>query len=348
MLKVGKQLIASAASAGPEELAILLQGAARLEHATIPPYLTAAYSLKLGINNPIRDTLKRIAVEEMLHMAIIGNLINAIGGTPQFDDEDFLPVYPAPLPLTIGEGLVVGLRSFSLELVRDIFMIIEEPEVPLDFPNVTEFATIGEFYRTVIDRIATLGPSVFTGDPARQVIDESGFGPPALFAIVDPRTATEALEWIINEGEGTTTQPTDNENELAHYYRFREIVVGRKLVRDAGPDGWAYAGEPILFDHGGVHAFQPDAHMSDFNPGSSEYNAVEAFNLHYCDMLRQIQAAYGGRPALMRDAIRSMRTLRRSAADLTRIPHPAGGTLSPTFEFVPQSAAADRFQQGAK
>ena len=63
-------------------------------------------------------------------MAIVANLINAIGGKPDMAGEEFIPKYPGHLPMTIGD-LVVGLKKFSRELVHDVFMKIEEPETPL-------------------------------------------------------------------------------------------------------------------------------------------------------------------------------------------------------------------------
>src|SRR4029078_3582508 len=52
-----------------------------LDHATITPHLTAFYSLKPGKNIDAQQILRVIVVEEMLHLAIVANLTNAIGGT---------------------------------------------------------------------------------------------------------------------------------------------------------------------------------------------------------------------------------------------------------------------------
>ena len=122
MLQVESRFIAKAKEARDgADLQALLQKALRLEHSTIPPYLTAAFSLKRGSNGEVFATLKEIALEEMLHMAIVANVINAIGGKPDIAREEFIPKYPGPLPMTIGE-LVVGLKKFSRELVHDVFM----------------------------------------------------------------------------------------------------------------------------------------------------------------------------------------------------------------------------------
>ena len=86
----------------------------------------------------------------MLHMAICANLLNAIGGTPQINHANFVPTYPGPLPLGIADGLTVSLEKFSLGLVQNVFMEIEEPAHPRDGENLTDdpldnVVTLGDF-----------------------------------------------------------------------------------------------------------------------------------------------------------------------------------------------------------
>src|SRR5438270_3048701 len=77
-----------------------LQAAIELEHSTIPLYFAAYLSL---LNTPamafVRSTLRDVFVEEMLHMAIVCNVLNAIGGAPEINKPTFLPQYPGPLPM---------------------------------------------------------------------------------------------------------------------------------------------------------------------------------------------------------------------------------------------------------
>src|SRR5215471_15487574 len=110
----------------------IVQATVELEHSTIPPYLTAAFSLKPGVNEAARNILLAVANEEMLHMTIACNLLNAIGGRPDIDKPGFIPLYPGKLPLAIDDGLIVGLRKASRSLIYDTFMRIEEPEHPLE------------------------------------------------------------------------------------------------------------------------------------------------------------------------------------------------------------------------
>ncbi|MFE4723733.1 ferritin-like protein, partial [Streptomyces sp. NPDC056728] len=113
------------------ELHSLLRTALALEHATIPPYLTAMYSLKDGKNREVGDIIRSVVMQEMLHLALIGNIMNAVGVTPRFDDPDLVPAYPGRLPGGVMPDLEVSLGACSIERVRQVFMGIELPEAPL-------------------------------------------------------------------------------------------------------------------------------------------------------------------------------------------------------------------------
>ena len=53
-----------------------------------------------------------------------------------------------PLPMNVGDGLVVNLASLSKEVLKNTFMAIEEPEDPIKFP-VLMATKIEEEYRTI-------------------------------------------------------------------------------------------------------------------------------------------------------------------------------------------------------
>ena len=74
-----------------------LQWAIEVEHATIPPYLFALYSIREGHNGEAIEILRSIFMEEMLHMTLAANILNAVGGTPRLDKPDFIPQYPTYL-----------------------------------------------------------------------------------------------------------------------------------------------------------------------------------------------------------------------------------------------------------
>ncbi len=118
-----------------EQLKEYLQVALQLEHATIPPYLTAAYTAKIEANKPSIDIIRTVAKEEMLHFTIAANLLNAIGGSPDLLRPDFVPLFPTPLP-TGQTGFEVNIECFS-EHAIGIFLDIERPaKPPTDNENV--------------------------------------------------------------------------------------------------------------------------------------------------------------------------------------------------------------------
>ncbi len=108
-----------------EQLHHYLYAAMQLEHATIPPYLTALYSIRPGTNADAYHVLRVTAVEEMLHLTLAANLLNAVGGTPDLTKPGFVPEYPAYLP--DGESdFQVSRRRFSKEAL-ETFLSIERP-----------------------------------------------------------------------------------------------------------------------------------------------------------------------------------------------------------------------------
>lgn len=155
-----------------ESLREHLQWAIELEHFTLPPYLCALYSLDADRNPVAKEVLASIFIEEMLHMTLAANLLNAVGGRPQLDNPKMLPGYPSPLPH--------GDRSFEVSLFRfghealETFLKIEQPSRTGAPPEGDNYETIGQFYdaikRGFRELSATLGEAnVFSGDPARQV-----------------------------------------------------------------------------------------------------------------------------------------------------------------------------------
>ena len=106
------------------------------------------------------------------------------------------------------------LMPFSKKLVKDVFMVIEEPEKPLAIPTVRPFAdelepprTIGQFYGRIRQKILAIGATAFTGNPARQVTSDEFSISEADQRVTDPTSATKAIDYIVHQGEGTTDSP---------------------------------------------------------------------------------------------------------------------------------------------
>ena len=104
-----------------------LQTALELEHATIPPYLTALASIKYSFNQEIHKVIRSIVIEEMMHLTLVANILNAVGGKPILYSKDFLPHYPSRLPGGLQPDLIIPIEKLSLGLIRNIFMKIEQP-----------------------------------------------------------------------------------------------------------------------------------------------------------------------------------------------------------------------------
>ncbi|OQD57676.1 hypothetical protein BM536_000810 [Streptomyces phaeoluteigriseus] len=108
-----------------EELHEYLYKGLQLEHATLPPYLTALYSLHPGKNSDAWHVIRVVAVEEMLHLTLVANVMNAVGGMPDLTKPGFVPNYPTRLPCG-PDYFEVHLRPFSHEAL-DTFLKIEKP-----------------------------------------------------------------------------------------------------------------------------------------------------------------------------------------------------------------------------
>ena len=340
MIKLQPDIISGIhAASTPAELGTYLQSAIELEHSTIPPYLTAMFSLRNGTNAEIARQIREIVIEEMLHMVIAANILIAIGGSPSINQSEFVPNYPGPLPMNIGD-LTVGIEAFSIDLVKNVFMAIEEPENPIPVKKAAEleaveYATIGQFYDAIKDQIQALGPSIFVKPTAPpQVVSSAWFGADRLFPITDPDAACRAIDLIKLEGEGTSESPFQSPGDPAHYYRFGEIAAGREIIET--PKGFAYGGAPILFDPSGVWPLRPNCKIADFAPDTQARTRIEAFAYNYSALLNSLHNSFNGAPEQLDTAIGLMYDLRVSAVALmeTDTGDSSGQTVGPSFEYV--------------
>lgn len=326
----------------PEKLHRYLQNAIELEHSTIPPYLTAMFSLRPGRNRRIGELIRSIVIQEMLHMSIAANILIAIGGKPQINTPDFVPNYPGTLPMQIGDGLVVGIEAFSMPVVKNVFMAIEQPEeeIPVRLKAAAaagepEYATIGQFYDAIKAQIQALGEGIFVAKTAPpQVVAPRWFSPDKLYPIVGVASACDAIDLIKLEGEGTPNTPFQSPDDPAHFYKFGSIVAGRELVQT--PTGYAYAGEMIPYDPDGVWPLRPNCKIADFAPGTQARTRIEQYAYNYSNLLNALHLTFNGEPDRLDAAIGVMYDLRvLSAAMMQTVADPdTGQTVGPSYEFV--------------
>jgi hypothetical protein len=315
-----------------------LQWAVELEHATLPPYMTALYSLDAERNAVAAEVISSVFVEEMLHLALAANLLNAVGGRPRLDAPGMLPPHPRRLPHGAVELSLVPFGPQALEM----FLRLERPAPPSAVPQDDGYQTIGQFYaaieqglRHLCDRLGE--PAVFSGDPARQV-SGTHFRHTAgqLFAVEDLESALGALAEIVDQGEGNARSEVwdgdqdvfhPEREEVGHYYRLLELKLGRRFQPGDTPQSGP-TGEKVVVDPGGVVAMAPNPRPAA--AGSAVRAAQEEFNRTYCGILRLLEQAFNGSPKQLVVAAGEMFTLKARAQALMRLPGDAG----PTFEYL--------------
>jgi rubrerythrin len=351
MILLQRSIIEGLAEPGVQAFRVVesLQKAIKLEHSTIPLYLYALYSLDAEKNATIADIIESVVIEEMLHMTLASNVLNALGGSPVIDDPGFIPTYPGPLPGGVESDLTVNLAPFSMAQLQT-FLQIEQPEHPIEFK--AEFVaaqpiTIGEFYTAISNAIAALGDGAFVNAPRNQV------GPELMresIVVIDVATAQHAIKTIIDQGEGTTESPEEGVGHgYAHYYRFMQIQKGHLLVPVPGetdPDKkYAYNGSAVALDPAGVYKVPTNPALPPGYPdGSAQAFANYNFNYTYTGLLRVLHDFFNGEAnrAQMNRAIGMMMSLKEQArAMMAGVPNTAVIT-GPTFEFQPVNPAIRR------
>jgi len=234
-----------------EALVYTLGKAAELEHLVMLQYLFAAFSLKQTVEEGLtpealaavkrwRKTLLEISAQEMLHLALVQNLLTAVGAAPRLARPNFpMPAYAYPAGVRI-ELLPFGeaaLRHFAF-LERPEGMDVEDAEgfeaiaqaIPLPHddadqivPHLQEFDTIGQLYRSIqagLEHLdARLGSErLFVGPPDAQATEEH-FRWPELVPVTDLASARAAIDTIVEQGEGARGEWRD-----AHFGRLLGIL----------------------------------------------------------------------------------------------------------------------------
>jgi hypothetical protein len=326
-----------------ESLRRHLQTAVELEHSTIPTYLCALYSIKTGTNAFAYQTIQSVVMEEMLHMILSANLLNAIGGRPTMNHRHFIPEYPTYLPHS-NDAFLVPLQKLSKDTL-DIFIQIEHPAPAAAPPEADHYNTIGQFYAAIehalrhFDRVTPGG--IFTGDPARQVRTEHYYGSGGkLVAVTNLADAVLAINEIVGQGEGMNGELLDpdhvmfgEEIEYAHYFRYMEIRHERRYLPTDDPSA-PPSGPRVNIDWNAVLDMQDNPKMADYPVGSPVRDKTYAFNQTYMKLLNQIHHACNGRPETFGEAVPLMYALKYQALELMNIPTPSGRMAGPSFEFV--------------
>lgn len=323
-----------------------LQQAVLLELATIPPYLCGLWSIKdPDENTDVFNAIREIIFDEMSHLGLACNLLTTIGGAPQLADEKAVPKYPGPLPGGVRPELSVSLSGLTRQSL-DMYCQIERPDDPV--AELTTHPSIGAFYEAILD-VFRRHPDLITG--IRQVTRDmahhgSGNNVVPLNSLREVETAINIIK---EQGEGTSASPENphpgSPGELAHFYTFREIFHGRKLIKvSEDPVKWDFQGPeirlPQAFPVGTVPRGGWGA-VSSMAPDPETKVLLDTFNRTYSTMLRFIEQAWqtdvpSTAKQLLNKAVLEMFRLQEPAQKLMRreLPDGSGKTYCPEFRYV--------------
>jgi hypothetical protein len=319
-----------------------LQTAIEIEWSTIPPYLCARWSLVDSANGLAAQCIDDVVMEEMLHLTLVCNLLNAVGGTPRLTPPRAkLPSYPTYLPHS-DDSFVVELAPFSKRSL-ETFRRIERPAPGAAPPEGNRYRTIAQFYEAVRHGMDSLAhrKDIFTGPKSHQVGPAHYYGGGGeAFPIEDLPRAHKALDVIVFEGEGIHHSIWDGDaelfheqRELAHYFRFDELYRGRRYRASDRPSTGP-TGEPILTDFEAVMPMRPNPKAADYPAGSDLRAMSDDFNRTYSTLLRSLERAFTGHPDELTTSVQTMLTLRYQATALMRVPVGDGLTAGPPFEWA--------------
>lgn len=256
-----------------EDLIYLLAEAAELEHGLMCSYLFAAFSLKRSAPDltPAEQaavdgwgtSILAVAMEEMLHLALVQNLLAAVGAAPHLHRPNF-PIAPGLYPA----GVVLELSRFDVDTL-DHFIFIERPEQseladgegfaggteyerrqrwPSTTPTAKDYETIGALYRGIEAGFeglaATMGETrLLLGDPRAQV-GPSLLTLDGLHEVTDLAGARRAIGRIIEQGEGGRRA-----HEQSHFERFTCIqreLMELTLARPSFDPAYPVARNPVM------------------------------------------------------------------------------------------------------
>jgi hypothetical protein len=284
-----------------------LQSAIAIEHATMPLYASAMYSLEVQ-NYPAYNTLRSVLMEEMLHMAAACNTLAALGGRPQIRQLD---------PTAIRKGLAglvaPGLTARFAQLSRkqlETFMRIESPLelLPAD-QRKKRYPTIGSLYteikQAVLDNAEAVSVAIRGTRVANQVGGNIGY------AAIDKNASLEAvlksLDLIINQGEGygdtTLSSGPCSQDEMSHYARFAELRYGRSWSGSRnGADTITAEGQRRYFQGEKIEWPSVINMLAVPNDGYAAILRMDPNKIEVLSQLRAFDAAYTRMLAALDDA----------------------------------------------
>ncbi len=300
-----------------EELLYMLAEAAAIEHNVMCCYLYGIWSLKRGERDGLtaeqakvvaswKHHMTMVAIEEMTHLALVGNLTVSIGGAPHLSRPNF------PIPAAYHAADVdLELMGFSRALV-DHAIYLERPEGvemsdapefvhPAEYhraapkgmimPSAQDYQTIGHLYRGIYHGFEVLArrygeANLFSGDVADQ-ISPADAPLPGLCTVTDLASAHDAIETIVEQGEGAPEHTEDS-----HYQKFIELKAQfEKMVAEDPTFEPAF---PVARNPMPTEPLDPDNQVWITDPHAAK--VLDLGNSLYNMMLRFLVQGYGRDP----------------------------------------------------
>ena len=232
-----------------DQLVAMLCEAAEVEHCLMCTYLYGAFSLKqrtdedltapeLQAVNRWRAIVIEIAIDEMLHLALVNNLLISLGATPHYGRYNF-PINPGLFPADVA----IALAPLDPDML-DHFIYLERPRDSAErdgaiiskakyhrgviegrlMPFADDYDTVGELYEGIAASFAALeqqhaGSAIplFIGPKSAQ-LSESDFRLPGLQPVASAADVRHVVNLIVRQGEGSIEATAES-----HYAKFRSI-----------------------------------------------------------------------------------------------------------------------------
>ncbi len=333
----------------------LLNQAVVLEFATIPIYLQTMWSIKDN-NCEVAKSIRNVFQEEMLHMAMVCNMIAGLGGEPKLYDPENGLQFPSGLPGGVHPDLFLYLEGLSDCSLRN-FMEIELPEKIADiydyetkelvsigglcdqegnFPdshsqNFEHNTTIGELYDRINELFQDLQPKM---NVERQLA-----GPLSWWVMADAESVSKAIDMIKEQGEGSedVSPASTGMDNLAHFYRFWEVFYQKKIIQEGDK---YYFKDPMPRPEIYPLARVPKGGYQQSDVSSDIWHLITEFDKAYTNVVQLLEEAWAingrGQAALV-NAIEAMFKLERYAIPLVKTPIPnneQGLHYGPCFRMI--------------
>ena len=250
-----------------EDLILLLNEAAELEHLLAVQYLYAAFATKRlpeeGLppkqQNAVYDWSQLILLisrQEMEHLGLVNNILTSIGGMPHFERPNFplsgkyftCPMFLEKLNDRSIKRFICFERPDEISKEDAFCKAYEHHDLSRTDPkNPLYYKDVAELYKIIakgISNIDMTDEELFIGPPEAQLGGETlslsfsrvgasgGVFDMTFMPITDRVTALKAIDLITEQGEGT---PGPFHTEPSHYQRFLDILKQFSKIKREDP-----------------------------------------------------------------------------------------------------------------